>query len=543
VSVAPSEALARGRMASASSASALARWWPLALITALAAALRLATLGQQSLWFDEAFTPIHVFHASLGATLHAIAQTENTPPLWYVLDWAISRVLGTGAVELRLLSALAGIATVPVAWAIARRLAGSRAALVAAGLVAVNPLFVWYSQEARAYSLFVLTASIATLCFLRALEQPTRSRLLQFALGGSLALLTHYFAVFLLTPMVMWLAAVLLGRVDRVVLAGDGFGASLSAYPSPGDEGGDVSLRAAPPARTRARAWAPFALLAIPVLAGAALIPLVLVQASHSGTTQWIGGWALSSRLQAIPQYYLTGYSGAPLGHAIELLVAVPALAGIGFGLWRGLLGRERRGAVIALALATCGVLIPIALALVGVDYLAPRNLVAAMVPVTVLLAIVIAAQRTGLVGVLGASVLALAFAAVTVDVDRSPRLQRGDWAGLAEVLRKAAPQQAVTTVHLGTAPLQYYLPSLRSLSPRVQAVTVREIDETGYPPLRSSAGRPPPGGFRLMERRDVKGLLVYRFVSRTPVTISAQALRQDAIAAAHTEVLVPAKR
>src|SRR5580693_3285415 len=123
-------------------------WWPLGAILLLAAILRLSTLGQQSFWYDEAFTPVHVLRASLAATLHNVVHTENTPPLWYVLEWAIARVLGTGVLALRLLSALAGIATVAVAWAIARELATRRTAIVCATLVAVNPLFVWYSQEA-----------------------------------------------------------------------------------------------------------------------------------------------------------------------------------------------------------------------------------------------------------------------------------------------------------------------------------------------------------------------------------------------------------
>ena len=147
-------------------------WWPLAALTVLAAALRLATLDLQSFWYDEAFTPVHVLHPSLWATLRSVVHTENTPPLWYLLAWADSRVLGTGEVALRLPSALAGIATVPVAWAIGRELAGRRAAIVCAALVAVNPLFVWYSQEARAYALFVLMAALAMLCFLRALREP-----------------------------------------------------------------------------------------------------------------------------------------------------------------------------------------------------------------------------------------------------------------------------------------------------------------------------------------------------------------------------------
>ena len=61
-------------------------------------------------------------------------------------------------------------------------------------------------------------------------------------------------------------------------------------------------------------------LLVEPGIVGLALVPLILAQGGHG--TQWIGEWALASRLEAIPQYYLTGYSGSPLGHGIEALVA-----------------------------------------------------------------------------------------------------------------------------------------------------------------------------------------------------------------------------
>ena len=184
---------------------ALPAWWPLAALTLLAAALRFATLDLQSFWYDEAFTPVHVLHDGLGATLRAVVHHENTPPLWYLLAWADARLFGDGALALRLPSALAGIVTVPVVWAIGQQLAGRRAALVAAAIVAVNPLFVWYSQEARAYGLFVLMSALAMLCFVRALDDPRAGRLAAFALAGALALLTHYFAVFLLVPMALWL--------------------------------------------------------------------------------------------------------------------------------------------------------------------------------------------------------------------------------------------------------------------------------------------------------------------------------------------------
>src|SRR5262249_13640399 len=154
-----------------------------------------------------------------------------------------------------------------------------------------------------------LLAALTMLCFLRAEREPTPRRLAAFALAGSLALLTHYFAVFLLIPMALWL---------------------LREH------------------RTRRAALPAIAALAI---LGVALLALISAQGGHG--TQWIGRWALSSRLQAIAQYYLTGYSGAPLGHGLELLVALPILAGLGLGLAR-LLERDpgdrmRHGAVLAL--------------------------------------------------------------------------------------------------------------------------------------------------------------------------------------------------
>ncbi|HEY2571050.1 MAG TPA: glycosyltransferase family 39 protein, partial [Solirubrobacteraceae bacterium] len=511
-------------------------WWALAALILLAAALRLATLTEQSFWYDEAFTPVHVLHAGLGATLKSLVHSENTPPLWYLLAWVDARVLGDGVLALRLPSALAGIATVPVVWAIGSELAGRRAALIAAALVAVDPLFVWYSQEARAYGLFVFFAALAMLCFTRLLHEPSGRRAVAFALSGGLALLSHYFAAFLLLPMALWLLR------DRAV------------------------RRVALPA------------LGALALVGLALLPLISAQGGHG--TQWIGRWALSSRLQAIPQYYLTGYSGGSLGHGVELLVALPLLAGLLLGGWRLLTSPERKGvsppapppaspyappalregAAVCLWITAFAVLAPIVLAAFGADYLAPRNLVGAMIPLSVSIAILLAAVD-GPLGWLLAGAGAAALLAVTIDVDLSPRLQRGNWRDVAKLLRAPARVKGVsvqaglpggsgsatgagrvlTTVELGAAPLEYYLHEMHphNLS-RHDAVKVSEIDETGYAPLRAGAANPPAPGFRLLDRRNVDGLIVYRFVSSIPRTVSEADLRRQVITKAHPEVLVP---
>ena len=94
------------------------------------------------------------------------------------------------------------------------------------------------------------------------------------------------------------------------------------------------------------------------------------------------------------------------------------------------------------------------------------------------------------------------------------------------------------TTVELGGAPLQYYLPGLRVLGRHARA-QVSEIDEAGYAPLRASAGRAPAPGFHLRARRGVDGLVLYRFVSPVARAVSQARLRAHVITRARPVVLV----
>ena len=57
-------------------------------------------------------------------------------------------------------SALLGTATIPVVWALGPAPGGKRAGLVAAALLAFNPMFIWFSQEARTYALLALLGAL-----------------------------------------------------------------------------------------------------------------------------------------------------------------------------------------------------------------------------------------------------------------------------------------------------------------------------------------------------------------------------------------------
>lgn len=168
------------------------------LISVVALAIRWAHLGLFDFWYDECYSGLLTFD-TLPEILRAV-RSEVAPPLYYVLlrCWAV--VVGHGVVALRSFSVLAGVLTVGLMVMIGGR--ASLAAGVGAGLaVAIAPLHVHYSREARMYALLLLFLSGAIGFLLRALELEGRARLkswVGYVLCGALAIWTHYFAVFAL---------------------------------------------------------------------------------------------------------------------------------------------------------------------------------------------------------------------------------------------------------------------------------------------------------------------------------------------------------
>src|SRR4051794_31612607 len=104
-------------------------FWIVAGLTLLAAALRFSTLGVQSYHHDEIVTASRILREGFGHAMSAVGFSESTPPLYYALAWLWTQATGTGEVGLRSFSALAGVATVPVAYLIGLELRGRRTGL------------------------------------------------------------------------------------------------------------------------------------------------------------------------------------------------------------------------------------------------------------------------------------------------------------------------------------------------------------------------------------------------------------------------------
>lgn len=131
-------------------------WWLwLTAISGLGLILRLVSIGIRAIWLDEAYS-LDVAIEPLSAIWNWSAPAEPAdPPLYFTLlhFWV---GFGDGETTVRLLSASLGAAIVPLAAVLGRMLAGRRVGLLTAFLVAVSPILIRYSQEARMYSLLGL---------------------------------------------------------------------------------------------------------------------------------------------------------------------------------------------------------------------------------------------------------------------------------------------------------------------------------------------------------------------------------------------------
>jgi mannosyltransferase len=477
--------------------------WILLALILLAAALRLPTLGRQSYWYDEVVT-VNLLDSGLRGLLHGIRASESAPPLYYVVAWFWARPFGTGEVGLRLLSAFLGIATVPVAYLCGRALVSARAGLSVAALAAVSPALIWYSQEARAYSLFVLLSALSFLFFVLARQQPSGRNLFLWSATSCLALMTHYFAVFLVLAEAAWLLAAM-GFRKRLVMALAAVGATSAAL-----------LPLAVLQSRRGSGW--IADIELQQRLGQALERLIVPSVSP-----W---WAGVSGEQVPPHRWVLA--------AAVLVAASATLAALGTT-------HERRGGWVAFGVAAATVLVPLGLSLVGdrPDRLLDRNMLAAWVPVNLGVAAGFSVRRAGRLGVSALVALCVGSAALTIAIATQPSLQRDAWRSIAGEIQGSEGVVVVDPFYQALA-LQHYAQTLEALPPSgTAASTIRVVSPSNQLPELFRL----PHGFAASDVTKVQRFTVFSFRSREPRVLTRRDLMKTAYEGVFTFLVQHPKR
>jgi hypothetical protein len=355
---------------------------------AVAVVTRFWGLGTQSFWYDEWLTG-NAASGSLDHLRRYVTDQAGIPPTYFAIMWVWARVVADGDGALRVLSALVGVATVPVMFAAVRELANRRAARMAAVLTAVNPMLVWYSQEARPYSLLALVAALSLLFLARYRNDGRHRDLMLWTLACACMIAVHYFAVFLVIAEV---AALLY---------------------------------------LRRPAWRELALAARPAAAVLlVLAPFGVRQFSRRDNHSWITGHRLPKRFG---DFGIGAFVG-PVAPDARLWIAVAAVAALGIVLVMAVGGaRERRAAVLAGGVGVLSIVIALAATIVGVDVVLARYLIGSMIVLLAAVAVGLGADRAprGLGWAAVAVVCVVSLIVVGAGI-RDPQRQRADWRAVA---------------------------------------------------------------------------------------------------------------
>jgi hypothetical protein len=166
----------------------------LVVTTGLGAVLRLHGLGNQILLGDELFTLWAISLNDLASLPASVGRFDHSIPL-SMLFALVGQVVALDETIIRAPFVICGLALPPLATLGARRFVDRDTAIVLGLLVAVHPLFVFYTRFARPYGIDALLIGAMIVLLDRARSEGSTKRLVQAAALGALAAWLHLLAL------------------------------------------------------------------------------------------------------------------------------------------------------------------------------------------------------------------------------------------------------------------------------------------------------------------------------------------------------------
>lgn len=166
-------------------------------ILTLGLILRLISLNQ-SLWLDEAINVMATQHFSFIGMITQYAVADFHPPGFFIILWPWVKLFGTGEVAVRIPSVIFGIITIYLVYLLGKKIYSKYLGLIAALLLAVNPLHIYYSQEARMYSLAALAVILSVYLWTKVLKEEKVNML--FIIASNLLVFSSDYVAYLIFP-------------------------------------------------------------------------------------------------------------------------------------------------------------------------------------------------------------------------------------------------------------------------------------------------------------------------------------------------------
>lgn len=164
-------------------------------VLTLALILRLVFINQ-SLWLDEAIEALALMGKQ--GTLLTYALGDYQPPLYHLIGYITTHLLGYSEIVLRLPSLLSGLFTVYFETKIGELIGNKKVGIIAGLLAATSPLLIYYSQEGRTYAMTTFLVTASFYYFIQLLKSKNTRSYILYSLFTILFLWTSYLSWFVL---------------------------------------------------------------------------------------------------------------------------------------------------------------------------------------------------------------------------------------------------------------------------------------------------------------------------------------------------------
>ena len=259
-------------------------------IVAVVVGIVLRFVALTPMWLDEAISASLAGEATDGwSALVDALRHDGHPPLYYVLLALWSVPFGESDSALRAFSGALGVASLPLAWLVARRHLDLRGGVLAVSVLASSPFAVRYATEVRMYALLLVLLLALHLAVVRVWERPSPGRSAGLAAVVAALLLTHYWALFAVA--VLGIGAVVSRRRDV--------------------QRGNFLVGG----------------VATGVLCFVPWLPVFLDQLAHTGTP-----WSPAPRPTVVAALTLEAYGGGRGSEALLVVVVLAVLVAVGLG-------------------------------------------------------------------------------------------------------------------------------------------------------------------------------------------------------------------
>lgn len=263
------------------------------LAVAVAASIVGRFFVSSPLWLDEALS-VNISKLPIGDIGEALRH-DGHPPLYYVLLHGWMSVFGESDRAVRALSGVITLGTLPLAYAVGRRIAGRRLGLTVVLVFALSPYAFRYGSETRMYALVIAEVFAGYLLIDAAIRAPRLRTLVGIAVVTGLMLWTHYWSMWLIAA----IGALAVVRLVRARRRGD-------------DHLVGVSLKIIGALAVGGATFLPW-------------LPNLLYQNAHTGTP-----WAPSFRVTTLVVTSLTEFAGGPYSEAQVGMLLLALLVTIG---------------------------------------------------------------------------------------------------------------------------------------------------------------------------------------------------------------------